>query len=90
MSLARTRSDVAKYIEHRKEMREVLLAEAPRLVEQVTASIGLREAARRLGLSCTYLSRIKTGHTLCSPETFLRIADLLRSKSGNVATSPPK
>lgn len=90
MSLKRTMSDVAKYIEHRKEMRDLLVAEAPKLVEEVTSSIGLREAGRRLGLSCTYLSRIKTGHTLCSPETFLRIADLLKSKSGNVATSPPK
>jgi len=51
---------------------------APKVIEELIASgLTLRQVARRIGRSPTYVSHIRTGVTKCSPKTYFELSFLL-------------
>lgn len=51
---------------------------APKIVEELIASgLTLRQVARRIGRSPTYVSHIRTGVGHCSPKTYFELSFLL-------------
>jgi hypothetical protein len=51
-------------------------------VSEVVERISLREAAKRVGLSATYLSQVKNGRAAISPRAFYRVYNLLQTLKG--------
>lgn len=57
-----------------KQSREM----APKIIEALIASgLTLRQVARRIGRSPTYVSHIRTGVGYCSPQTYFELSLLL-------------
>ena len=51
---------------------------APKVIEKLIASgLTLRQVARRIGRSPTYVSHIRTGVTKCSPKSYFELSFLL-------------
>jgi DNA-binding LacI/PurR family transcriptional regulator len=52
---------------------------AAKVIEEIIASgLTLRQVARRIGRSPTYVSHVRNGHTQCSTKTYFELSWLLQ------------
>lgn len=69
---------VENLIAEQQIVREGLWHEGPNLVDKLMRRWSLREAARRSGLSPTYLSQVLNSNVIISPGAFVALAELER------------
>lgn len=98
-TLQHTRDDafavrIRDHLEEAEIVRKGLWHEGPRLIKRCL-SVGyphgearsLRELARIVGVSATYLSRVMHGHEIVSAGTYLRLSDFLLDTEAYYAAS---
>lgn len=80
--------EVRKYVEIGDSLEPKLRVEGSVALARLMEEQSLRETARRLKCSPTYLSNIKNGKQVVSPRTYLRMVELLQKQQETDACNP--
>ncbi len=79
--LMQLQSDIERYLGYRRLIAKRMPIEAPMLIDHLTQTMSLRKLARKIDRSACYLSAVRTGRVICSPEVFLRLMSVWEKSS---------
>jgi plasmid maintenance system antidote protein VapI len=79
---------VREWVELGQMVDEVLRVDGPLMVERLVEGRSLRELSRMVGLSPTYLSQVRSGVSVISPGSYLRLAEVFDESSKEEEEEP--
>lgn len=72
-----TVDSVRRHIASTEKLKAALAKDGQVLAARVREKIGIREAARRTGLSATYICHVASGRVAISPGAFVTLGEIL-------------